>query len=179
MLEDRKYKPSLVDAAIRRARAIQRAQALKKVVLPPHSKRPIFAVTDDPRLPDLQSLQRKHWRSMIQDQYLKSVFPEPPLIAFRKQKNIADFLIRARLPLTLSSHPKRKINGMKKCGKQYLICSYVKDVKVVEGLGFKWHINKNMNCKSSSNIIYVIVSKGTLEKHIEIYTTEYVNILAT
>ena len=107
MLEDRKYKPSLVDAAIRRSRAIQRAQALKKVVLPPHSKRPIFAVTDDPRLPDLQSLQRKHWWSMIQDQYLTSVFPEPPLVASRKQKNIADFLIRARLPPILSLHPKR------------------------------------------------------------------------
>ena len=84
MLLHRKYKPSLVDAAVRRARAIERVQAMKRVVPPPTSKRPVFAVTYDPRLPDLQSMQRKHRRSMLQDSYLKSVFPEPPLVAFRR-----------------------------------------------------------------------------------------------
>ena len=34
MLEDRKYKLSLVDAAIRKASAIPRSQVLKKMVLP-------------------------------------------------------------------------------------------------------------------------------------------------
>jgi hypothetical protein len=127
MLLERKYKPSLVDAAVRRARAIPRVQALKRVVPPPtSSKRPVFAVTYDPRLPDLQSMQRKHWRSMVQDSYLKSVFPEPPLVAFRRQKNISDFLIRARLPPKQGPHPKRTLNGMKKCNKQCLICPFVK-----------------------------------------------------
>ena len=47
MLLHRKYKPSLVDAAVsvRRARALPRVQALKRVVPPPTSKRPVFAVT--------------------------------------------------------------------------------------------------------------------------------------
>ena len=63
MLLERKYKPSLVNAAVRRARAIPRVQALKPVVPPPtSSKRPVFAVTYDPRLPNLQSMQGKHWR---------------------------------------------------------------------------------------------------------------------
>ena len=63
MLLERKYKPSLVNAAVRRARAIPRVQALKPVVPPPtSSKRPVFAVTYNPRLPNLQSMQGKHWR---------------------------------------------------------------------------------------------------------------------
>ena len=41
-VKDRKYKPSLVIAAIRRARAIPRAQALKRVVPPTQSNRHIL-----------------------------------------------------------------------------------------------------------------------------------------
>ena len=60
----RKYKPSLIDASIRRATGIPRAITLKKVVTPKQTRRPVFAVTYDPRLPDLPDMQRKHWRSM-------------------------------------------------------------------------------------------------------------------
>ena len=123
---------------------------------PPLNKRTVFLVTYDPRLPDLQALQRKHWRYMTEDGYLKSVFPEPPLLAFRRQKNISDFLIRARLPPKQKPYPKRRLNGMKRCGKQCLICPYVKVSKTVLGKDFTWHINTNMNCKSQKNIVYMI-----------------------
>ena len=69
-LIERKYKRSLVDAAIRRARSIPRAQALKQVATPILNKRPKFSVTYDPRLPNLPAVQGKHWRSMTQDAYL-------------------------------------------------------------------------------------------------------------
>jgi hypothetical protein len=32
------------------------------------------------------------------DQYVAEVFPEPPLTAFRRQKNIREYLIRAKVP---------------------------------------------------------------------------------
>ena len=62
-------------------------------------RRPIFALTFDPRLPSVAAIQAKHWRAMItQDQYLADVFPAPPLVAFRKQSNIRDLLIRSKVP---------------------------------------------------------------------------------
>ena len=155
-LIERKYKPSLIDASIRRARAIPRSQSLKPVAPPLPHRRPVFAVIYDPRLPDLKAMQRKHWRLMTQDSYLKSVFPEPPLVAFRRQRNIADFLIRAKLPPKQGQHKKRRLNGMKKCGKICLICPYINERKRVEGNNFSWFINNNMNCKSHKNIIYMI-----------------------
>ena len=56
-LIERKYKPSLIDGSIARARAraIPRLQALKQVAQPSTNRRPVFAVTYDPRLPDLQT----------------------------------------------------------------------------------------------------------------------------
>ena len=74
-----------------------------------HTRRPVFAVTFDPRLPDLPEMQRKHWRSMTgQDEHLATVFQDPPLVAFKRQKNLSDFLIRAKLPPKLETHQKRK-----------------------------------------------------------------------
>ena len=62
-------------------------------------KRPLFALKYDPRLPAISSLQAKHWRAMTaQDQYLTEVFLKPPLVAFRKQSNLKDILIRSKVP---------------------------------------------------------------------------------
>ena len=32
------------------------------------------------------------------DAYMKEVFPEPPLTAFKRQNNLRDILVRARVP---------------------------------------------------------------------------------
>ena len=44
--------------------------------------RPVFAVKYDPRLPSIESIQARHWRSMIgQNKYLNEVFNWPPNLA--------------------------------------------------------------------------------------------------
>jgi hypothetical protein len=50
------------------------------------------------------------------DQYIAKVFPKPPLLAFRKQKNIGEYLIRAKVPPP-KSRSKGDIKGMTKCSK--------------------------------------------------------------
>ena len=62
----------MIEASIRRARAIPRDKAIRKVANQTQSKRPIFAVTWDPRLPNLPRVQGKHHRSMT----LSSPLPE-------------------------------------------------------------------------------------------------------
>ena len=156
MLLARNYRSSIIDGAIRRARAIPRAKALLRVAKPNHCKRPIYSVTWDPRLPNLQSLQGKHWRSMtLTSPYMREVFPEPPMIAYRRQRNISDFVIRAKVPPKSQNRPKRNKNGMKKCQKTCIICPYVKQGKEIKGHKFTWHLNRPLNCHTR-NIIYMI-----------------------
>ena len=77
----------------------------------------MFAPKFDPRLPAIPNLIAKHWRSMTsQDQYLKSVFPEPLLTAFRKQNNIRSMVIKLKVAVKQKIHEERKLRGMKKCG---------------------------------------------------------------
>ena len=93
-----------------------------------------------------------------QDQHLKEVFTSPPLTAFKKQRNIRDNLIRAKVADPPQLRPSRRKNpGMKRCGNMCTICPYVierKEVKI-DNKKVPWKINKNVNCESK-NIVYMI-----------------------
>ena len=90
-----------------------------------------------------------------QNPYLKSVFPQPPLVTYKRQKNIRDFLIRAKVPPPLKPFPKRQLNGVKKCNKPWMACPYIKEGKTIKLNNKLWKITNNINCETK-NIIYLI-----------------------
>ena len=87
MLLDRNYPEGIINAAITKARSIPRAVAIRRVAREPtQQRRPVFVLSWDPRLPSVSALTQKHWRSMTsQNQLMKETFPEPPLIAYKRQ----------------------------------------------------------------------------------------------
>ena len=114
MLLDRDYKSKSIDAAIEKARSVSREDALKKVVTSKSDDRVVFVTHFDPRLPSIPSIVRKHYRSMVsQDFYLSQVFPSAPIVAFKRPRNIREILIKARVP-TINTRPTRVQNGYKK-----------------------------------------------------------------
>ena len=132
MLLERSYPERLINSAIDRARKIPRKKALKRTVKVKNdtSKRPVFVVKFDPRLPSISTIQAKHWRAMVgQNQYLAKCFPEPPLTAYRRPKHIREFLIRAKVPPQPELRQQRNIKGMQKCGKQFTACPYIAEVR--------------------------------------------------
>ena len=126
MLLDRYYKSSMIDSSIGRPRQILRDKALQRVAKPKHNKRPVHAVTWDPRLPNLPQVQGKHWRSMtLLSPYMREVFPEPALVAYKRQQNISDFVITAKVPPAPKNRPYRRLNGMNKCQHGCVICIFM------------------------------------------------------
>ena len=125
MLLSRDYKPKIIDSAIDRARAIPRSKALERVIREKSKSRQVFVVTYDPRLPSINTIVRRHWRTMTRDQYMEEVFPQPPLIAYRRPRNLRDMLVRAKLPARKHQRPRRETVGMKKC-QNCPICPLVK-----------------------------------------------------
>ena len=156
---ERKYPEKLIDPALEKARLVPRYKALRKIIRnkQTHSLRPVFATSFDPRLPSLGGIHVKHWRSMTnQDQYLKEVFPQPPLFGFRRQNNLKDALIRANIPKEPSLHQPRQKSGMKKCTRTCPACPFINQTKKVRiGENEYWNINKNVNC-NSFNVIYLL-----------------------
>ena len=89
-------------------------------------------------------------------QYLREVFPEPPLTAFKRQKNLRDFLIRAKVPPPPRAHSQRKKRGMLKCGVNCTAWPYIKPgSKIRISPNTYWNINKEVTCQSF-NVIYLI-----------------------
>ena len=90
---------------------------------------------------------------LTQDKYLEEVFDQPPLIAYTRNKNIKDTLIRAKI-IKNNQRQKRKQRGMKKCGK-CIICSYVKEGRTIKSKYFTWTLNGQFTCKTE-NVIYLL-----------------------
>ena len=94
MLLEREYRSGMIDSAIQRAKAIPRKQAINFIGNTPSNKRPVFVTSFDPCLPNIQSITMKHWRAMNRlDPHMSEVFPEPPLVAFKRPQNIRDKII--------------------------------------------------------------------------------------
>ena len=117
----------------------------------------MFAVKYDPRLPPISSIQAKHWRAMTsQNQYLAKCFPEPPLTAFKRPRNIKEFLIRAKVPPPPEKRNRRDLYGMKRCARQCTACPYILEERNIKiHRRNTWKINKRLDC-NSYNVIYMI-----------------------
>ena len=152
LLLSRDYKPSIIDSAIEKTRNVPRREALKKVTKEKQSDRPVFVIHYDPRLPSIPAIIQKHWRSMIQDTRLKEVFPKPPLVAYKRPKNIRDKIIRSKVPPLPSSRPKRELKGMKKCNK-CSACPFVKEGKTTQSRSsnYRQDINSTVDCTTKNN----------------------------
>ena len=149
-----------------RARNIPRQDVLKKVICEKSTGRAIFVVTFDSRLPSVQKIIKKHWRTMVKnDPHLKEVFPDPPLVAYRKPKTIRNYLIRAKIP-KITGRPKRQIFSMKKC-LNCPICPFVVEGRIVKSTATDAvvELNAAVTCQTR-NIIYCITCTKCNEQYI-------------
>ena len=91
-----------------------------------------------------------------QDPYLAEVFKNPPLTAFRQQRNIQNILIKSKVPDPPKLYSERKIKGMVKCGTFCTACPFInvrKSIKINDNE--IWKLNKRYSC-NNFNIIYLI-----------------------
>ena len=167
----RGYSVNIIDSAIDKARNIPRVKALKKVSKSKKSKGPVFAITYDTRLPPIGSIEAKHWRSMTaKDSYLADVFKRPPLVAYKRHRNIRQYIIRAKVQKH-QPYPTRYVKGMTKCGADCTACPYVKEAKRIKINGVEWKVNKKFNCKSF-NVVYALICQKENCKQVYIGETK-------
>ena len=90
-----------------------------------------------------------------QNQHLKEVFPEPPLTAYKRQANLRQHLVRAKIADPPILRPKRELRGMAKCGQGCTACPYILEGRNIKNNGLTWRINRKVDC-NSYNIVYLI-----------------------
>ena len=158
-LLSREYKPKIIEDAFKRIGKITREEALKRVEGWKGERVPLV-VTYHPCLPSVSGVVRKHWSVMIEDNpRLKRCFPSPPIVAYRRSKNLRDMLIRAKLPPMVKTSKRqadRKI-GFRSCSWQCPVCPFAKETQqhTNSKTGQSWKICSPLDCQSK-NIIYKI-----------------------
>ena len=103
---------------------------------------------------------------MVQDPRLKEIFPQPPLVAYKRPPNIKDKLIRAKVPKSMNTRPKRIIPGMKRC-LRCGVCPFVEEGKTVRSTSnnIKVDVNTSVSC-TTSNVVYLIGCKKCTQQYI-------------
>ena len=153
-LLSRGYRSRIIDAAIQKASLIPREEAIRKKTPEKKQEGPVFVMTYHPALPSISQMLAKHWRSMCKDPYLKKIFPKPPMVAYRRQPNLKDKLIRAKVP-EVASRPTRILKGMRKCNKPCPVCPFIQEGKFVKSTKSDQivEINASVTCQSK-NVVY-------------------------
>ena len=108
-----------------------------------------------------------------QNPYLQDVFLQPPLVSFKRRKNLKDKLVRAKVSKDIKIKTNRSLKGMKKCGFQCTAFPYINETKEIYSSTWKWNITKDVDCETS-NCVYMIecqkkhiANKNILGKQIE------------
>ena len=166
-LRQRGYKRKYVDFAIEKVNKLKREDILDKLGKDMKNEGRVKAVFRfDRRLPELQSIFVKHWKTMVnEDSRMKTVFQEPPMVGFTRGKNIREQLCTAKLPpLRRSLRPQEdgfrrcNLSGCRLCPFTGLCAGEVQRWVRVNSTGEKLPIRGRLNCKSK-NILYLITCK--------------------
>ena len=157
MLIGRCYRRKIVDNALDEVKSVKREDALKRVEKK-KNERITFALTYYPHLPPISRILNRHWKALTSDSYFLKMYPEPPMVAFKKLPNLKQQLIHTKLPKVRSRSQPRMKKGLKKCLKSRCqICPYL-----VEHQSTK---SRNSNAESildtvvscdSTHVVYLI-----------------------
>ena len=99
----------------------------------------------------MDTITQKHWRAMSGlDPYLKEVYPEPPLIIYKRHKNFREYLIKAKLPHPGQARPFRQIKGMERCKQNCLVGPYILETKDIKHENGVWKVEANVICRTNN-----------------------------
>ncbi|OCT61056.1 hypothetical protein XELAEV_18047084mg [Xenopus laevis] len=147
---DRGYNPRVIDHNIHRATKVSRSQLLKYKQKRDTDRVPLVT-TYNPQLKALRKIARELQGTLEKDNRQHTIFPDPPLLAFRQPPNLRKLLIRSSLsgPTNNGTHP----CGRKRCK----TCPHILSTDRVQipGTIEEYYMHGHYTC-SSSNVVYAI-----------------------
>ena len=157
-LTNRGYKRKHVRNEIRKASTTTRQDSLK-TKQKRHNNRTPFVVTYNPCLPQITTILKQHHHILQDTDSCKEAFPQPPILSYRRPKNLRDHLVRAKLKSDATSAPRGsyKCNSRRHCN----TCSHIldrDDTVTFTNTNKTFTIKQRLDC-NSTNIIYAIQCK--------------------
>ena len=129
---------------------INRDELLTKQPKPKDLQKTIFVTTWHPKLKQLPSILRQNFHNLENDPRLKEVFPEKPMVAFKRKKTIRNFIVRSDIYKTVP-----KINNTTPCNNCRKTCHLINTANSITNIhnGRTIKPSASGNCKSK-NLVY-------------------------
>lgn len=148
---ERSYPVEVVDSALEKASNIDRHELLKQNNLQNHQERVPLVLTFHPTVSKIPTIVNRHWHFLSNDDTLGDIFQSIPVTAYRRGKNLKEFLtseasVNSTGPIGTSSCNRSRCNTCEHVLQQSTISGPRKSIKV---LG-------SFTC-TSSNVVYCIL----------------------
>ena len=117
-----------------------------------------FITTFNPSLPHISNIIKKHHHLLHSSDRCKKVFPNLPVVAFRRSPNLRDLLVSAKLSSNSTNPHPQLPSGSYRCGKNCATCPYISDGLTnytFFSTGETRPIKSNLTCETK-NLIYMI-----------------------
>ena len=154
-LRARGYEDQKIDTAFAKSRAANR-DTLLQYKPKEKNKRVPFVMTYHPDGPNLHTIVHKRMDILHSSDLMREIFPEAPIIAYRRPKNLKDHLVRARVDSNRSNN-----TGVVKCkARRCELCKLMPETDTFRSsrTGISYKIFQKMSC-NSKNVIYLITCK--------------------
>ena len=126
-LRKRGYKLGMIKEGIRKAAARTREDVMNPTDAENTAKdeRVIFSTTYNPIVPDLKEKLKQLHPVLLSSERCRTVFPNPPLVAYRRNRNLNDMLVSRRLPPNINIvdtpdiHIDKNTSTCEQCGRVF------------------------------------------------------------
>jgi hypothetical protein len=153
---DRGYPSNITQSARNRVNRIQRTDALQPTSHAKSSRTPLV-LTYHPHNVPIRNIIFKNFKTLQRDSSTQHVFTDPPVTAFRKDRNLSNHLVRA-------SHPNPSNQNISQAGtysctrKRCNTCPYVTNANFLQihGPSGNFNITDHFTC-TSKNVVYIII----------------------
>ncbi|XP_057296197.1 uncharacterized protein LOC130625148 [Hydractinia symbiolongicarpus] len=110
-LQDRGHRSKMVRKQVLRARKFRQDDLLNTIKTRNNDNKFTFNITYHPAFMKIRRTLSKIHLLLTPNEEHRKVFPNVPIVGFKKGKSLQDFLVRAKLP-----EIREKANGCRKCG---------------------------------------------------------------
>ena len=156
-LRNRQYFRGSIENAIKKAKDTPRSQTLTYKTRQRNSDRVPLVTEYHPGLPPLAKFINKHLPTLQGTDRLRSIFPNPPVVAFSRPPNLRDILVRAKFQDKASVEENNENFGCSPCPSNCKTCALVDSTKYFQSnqTARTFQIRQAINCLSK-NVIYLI-----------------------
>ena len=145
---ERGYPDSILSKALNRVQNVKRESALEPSASDNEERIP-FTLTFHPNNLAARNVVLRNFKILQSDPETAPIFPNPPLVSFKRNRNLRNSLVRSSLPSNLEP-------GTFNCSRKVCnTCPFINSKTHIRGPNGSYQVNDHFDC-TTSNIIYCI-----------------------